>query len=397
VVTRTCPCCDASQFEGLLDFGRVPVSGFFRADPTEPLISVPLALELCGSCGMVRQRRSAAERDYSDLTRPTARQFPAYWDELISTLKWLGVGTDELILEIGCNDGSLLERLRAAGFRRLLGVEPSHRLAESGCRRGLIVVNDYFGPEIVASLVAVHGPARAVICRHTLEHVPDPLGFLRALRDCLDARCGAALIEVPDSAVIPEQMNLYEFWDEHLYYFGAENLVRLVERAGMNVLRLERQPHLDTRNLLAWCGAADKQQLARRPSVYPDAVTLWQELPAKWLAYRRQLAGAVRAAPRPLYLIGASHPQCNFANYFGIGLLVDHFIDDDPVKIGRFPSIAEGRASIISTADFEATARSGTVLKTGFGYPQWTARVCEGATRHGMQVLDPRDSVAACA
>jgi len=396
-MTPLCPCCAATLFERLLDFGRVPVSGFFSADPTEPLILVPLAFELCGSCGMVRQRGGVAQREYGDMSRPTARQFPAYGDEVITNLKSLGVGPDDLVLEIGSNDGSLLERLRAAGFRRLLGVEPSHRLAESGCRRGLIVVNDYFGPEIVASLVAAHGPARAVICRHTLEHVPDPLGFLRALRDCLDTRCGAALIEVPDSAVIPEQMNLYEFWDEHLYYFGAENLARLVERAGMNVLRLERQPHLDTRNLLAWCGAADKQQLARRPSVRPDAINLWQELPAKWLAYRRRLAGIVRAAPRPLYLIGASHPQYNLVNYVGIGALVDHFIDDDPAKIGRFPPIAEGRASIMSTAGFEATARSGTVLKTGFGYPQWTARVCEGATRHGMQVLDPRDSVAACA
>jgi Methyltransferase domain len=396
-MTPLCPCCAATQFERLLDFGRVPASGFFRADPTEPFVSVPLAFELCRSCGIVRQHRGVAQREYDDITRPTARQFPVYGDELIANLKSLGVGPDDLVLEIGSNDGSLLERLRAAGFRRLLGVEPSHRLAESGCRRGLIVVNDYFGPEIVASLVAAHGPARAVICRHTLEHVPDPLGFLRALRDCLDARCGAALIEVPDSAVIPEQMNLYEFWDEHLYYFGAGNLARLLERAGINMLRLERQPHLDTRNLLAWCGAADKQQLARRPSVRPDAITLWQELPAKWLAYRRRLAGVVRAAPRPLYLIGASHPQYNLVNYVGIGALVDHFIDDDPAKVGRFPPVAEGRASIMSTAGFEATARSGTVLKTGFGYPQWTARVCEGATRHGMQVLDPRDSIAACA
>jgi 2-polyprenyl-3-methyl-5-hydroxy-6-metoxy-1,4-benzoquinol methylase len=384
-------------FEPFLDFGTVPVSGFLRTDLAERFESSPLSLELCASCGIVRQQWDAARRDYSDMTRPTDCQFPAYGDEVIRALKSLGVDAHELVLEIGANDGSFLDRLRAAGFRRLVGVEPSRELAKRARRRGLNVVNEYFGQAMAGSLTETHGAAQAIICRHTLEHVPDPLGFVTALRECLDPKSGIALVEVPDSAVIPEQMNIYEFWDEHRYYFMAENLMLLLSRVGMNVLRLERQPHLDTRNLLAWCGAADEQQLIPRPSLDPDAVMLWQALPARWLAYRRRFGETVRAAPRPLYLIGASHPQCNFANYVGIGALVDYFIDDDPAKVGRFPAIAGGHAPVISTSKFKVIARCGTVLKTGFGYPQWTARVCEEATQRGMEVLDPRDSVAACA
>jgi hypothetical protein len=176
----------------------------------------------------------------------------------------------------------------------------------------------------------------------------------------------------------------------------AENLMLLLSRVGMIVRRLERQPHLDTRNLLAWCGPGETGRLSHQGSVPPDAVSLWQALPAKWSECRRRFAAAVQLAPRPLYLIGASHPQCNFANYCGIGALLDYFIDDDPAKVGRFPPVAGSHGAIISTAEFEATARSGTVVKTGFGYPRWTARICEGAQRHGMETLDPRESFAIC-
>jgi SAM-dependent methyltransferase len=314
--------------------------------------------------------------------------------ELIAKLKSLGVTPEDLVLDIGSNDGAFMEALRSADFRHLVGVEPSRLLCERGRARGFTVANDYFGPDIVAQLVAKHGCARAVVCRHTLEHVPDPFAFVAALRDCLNPAGGVALLEVPDGAAIPELLNVYEFWDEHLYCFGAENLSQLIERAGMQVLEAQVRPHLDTRNLLMWCLWGASAGAAAHTNTPRDCVALWRALAPAWQAYRHHVADLTGRAPRPMYLIGGSHSQYNFVNYAGIGAFVDHFIDDDPAKAGSFPPVSGGRPSIISTAQFEATARGGTVLKTGFGYPSWTARICEHARRHAMRVLDPREIVA---
>jgi SAM-dependent methyltransferase len=386
--SKSCPCCGGTNFERLFDFGRVPVSGHFRADPSAPVATAELGFELCADCGLVRQAENAAPRDYSTIDRATAGQFPSYGAKLISTLQSHGIAPDDLVLDIGSNDGSFLEALRNAGFRRLAGVEPSHQLAERGRARGFPVENDYFGPALLPRLLAGHGRARALVCRHTIEHVPDPLAFVSALRGCLDADGGIALIEVPDGSAIPELLNVYEFWDEHLYCFCAENLVKLVERAGLRVLDVQVQPHLDTRNLLLWCTTAPGKSVA---SSQRDCVALWRGLERAWSAGRAKIEAAVRAAPRPLYFIGGSHSQYNFANYAGIGALVDKMIDDDATKAGRYPPVAGGQPSIISTAQFEAAARSGTVLKTGFGYPKWTARIEAHAAQHGMRVLDPHD------
>jgi SAM-dependent methyltransferase len=386
--TKGCPCCGGMKFERLLDFGPVPVSGHFRAVPAEPLAMAPLGFELCAECGLVRQSENAAPRDYSTTDRATTGQFPSYGDGLISALRSQGVGQDDLVLDIGSNDGSFLEALRGAGFRRLVGVEPSRELAERGRLRGFPVENDYFGPALAPRILAKYGRARALVCRHTIEHVPDPLAFVSALHSCLHAGAGIALIEVPDGSAIPELLNVYEFWDEHLYCFCVENLVKLVERAGLRVLDAQVQPHLATRNLLLWCTTAPGKGAA---GAQRDCVALWRGLERAWTASRTKLEAAVRSAPRPVYLIGGSHSQYNFANYAGIGTLVDNLIDDDATKVGRYPPVAGGQPSIISTAQFEAAARSGTVLKTGFGYPKWTARIEAHAAQHGMRMLDPHD------
>ncbi|HZE96153.1 MAG TPA: methyltransferase domain-containing protein [Planctomycetota bacterium] len=385
-MTRACPACGSSRFESLIDLGRVPRSGLFRADPALPLPAAPLAFELCRTCGLVRMQGDPALRDYAETDRATARQIPAYESELVEKLSSFGVGPDDLVLEIGSNDGSFLEVLRRAGFRRLLGVEPSRSMATAGRERGFEVINDYFGPALVEPLLAGRGPARAAVCRHTLEHVPDPLAFVDALRRCLHPRGSIALVEVPDGSVIPERLHIDELWDEHLYCFSPTNLAGLIERAGLLPHSVETRPHLDTRNLLSWCGPTETRKAARRDG----SAGPWRTLGAAWAKVRENLIDAVRSGPRPLYLLGASHRQSNFANYAGLGPLVEHFIDDDAAKVGLFPPVAGSAASVLSTAQFEAKARAGTVLLTAFGYPEWTDRICGHAARQGLRTIDPR-------
>ena len=94
-----------------------------------------------------------------------------------------------------------------------------------------------------------------------------------------------------------------------------------------------------------------------------------------------------------MYAIGASHSQTNLINYAGVGKRVDFFIDDDPTKVGLFPPVAETRVAIVSTAQFEASAVGGTLVKTGFGYEKWTQKLCAHALACGMTVVDPKDFI----
>ena len=379
--------------QSLLDFERVPLTGIFRKSNDLAFPRIDLCLELCIHCGLVHQRAGCGPREYIEVSRSTSLQFPAYVHALIGKLKESNVGTDDLVLEVGANDGLFMSALRDAGFNNLVGVEPSQDLAEIARAKGHTVVCDYFGPELVPGLLAKHGQARAVICRHTLEHVPKPAAFVDALVMCLDGDQALALIEVPDGLAIPDLLNVYEFWDEHLFYFSQNNLVRLLERAGFEVLDTNLQPHLETRNLLAWCKKAKTTTV--QPIGPEDAacVVLWQSLPARWDVFKAGFAQALSETPGPVYAIGASHSQTNLVNYAGAGRMVDFFIDDDAAKVGFFPPVTDARNPILSSSKFEASAKAGTLIKTGFGYEKWTQKLCSLAQARGMTILDPKDVI----
>jgi hypothetical protein len=388
-----CDCCSASDLYPYLYFNDLPISGNFRISATSKKERVCLTLQLCHSCGVVRQKSGSGFREYVAVTRSTALQFPAYVHALIRKLKASGVGPDDLVLEVGANDGLFMSVLRDAGFNNLVGVEPSQELASAARGRGHTIVCDYFGPELLPSILATYGAARAVICRHTLEHVPQPHAFMAALAQCLDGDQALALVEVPDGSAIPDLHNVYEFWDEHLFYFSQNNLMRLLQCTGLEVAETVIQPHLETRNLLAWCKKA--KTAAVQPLGPEDAacVALWQSLPARWEAFKSGFSQALSKTPGPVYAIGASHSQTNLVNYAGVGKQVDFFIDDDTAKVGLFPPVAETRNAILSSAQFEASAKGGTLIKTGFGYEKWTQKLCDLALARGMSVLDPKDFI----
>jgi methylation protein EvaC len=249
------------------------------------------------------------------------------------------------------------------------------------------VETGYFCPEAVSGLIGRYGKPRMVICRHTLEHVPFPGKFVAGIRDLIAPACGSALIEVPDSTAITEQLNFVELWDEHLYYFTVHTLRLLLKRSGLAVLNHKSLPHLDTRNVLvcSTTGPAPADKVLSNSAGRED----WPAFARRFARLAERLRAKIASAPRPIHLVGASHPQCNFVNYLDVGPLVDFMIDDDEAKGGSFPPLRASRASIITTRKFVDGAGGGSVVLTGFGYPGWMRRIAEFAASKQMRIIDP--------
>lgn len=391
VLSSACPCCGQDDFFEVASFPDTPVSGIFRESPDESLPTHSLAFDACGACGLLRNRDFASPPAYEEKPRATDRQFPTYHDALLSMIG-ASVATTDLIVEIGSNDGTFLDLLKRNGFANTYGVEPSPALAEASRAKGFLTETGYFGREVVAGLLDRHGPVKMAICRHTLEHVPDPVAFVSALREVLIPGGGCALVEVPESTVISERMNFVELWDEHLFYFTAHTLRRLFERNGLVVRAEAIYPHLDTRNLVMLVSPAGTAFDNGAGSVTLNEAGMWRDFARRFEATKKELHARLSAAPRPLYLIGASHPQCNFVNYLGIESLVDAMIDDDTIKNDKLPAIRSNRVRVLTSAAFMAKTDRGTLVLTGFGYPGWTARLIEFATRRGLHVIDPSTS-----
>ncbi|WP_407155605.1 class I SAM-dependent methyltransferase [Bradyrhizobium sp. STM 3557] len=384
-----CGACAGASFGSFFCAHEASISGVYPAEPVVPPQPTTIELEYCKSCGLIRQVPDRTIRlNYDRIVRGTAKQLPGYAEAIFAALPRLGVKCTDLILEVGANEGTFLRQLRDRGYHNLFGVEPSKGLADYSRQSGLDILDTYFDRKLAAEIRATRGPVRAVICRHTLEHVPDIFEFTRAIADVL-ADDGVSLIEVPDADWVVTNLFAHEIWDEHITYFRARSLRRLLENCGLRPVELRRMRFRDTRNLLCWSALAANPaaQAANLPDDEAglDAVAEFQ---SRWDDFSHRLRNQLLVSPKPIVGIGASHIQLNFFNFAGIGDLVDGLIDDDETKSGRFAPLARP-VPIRSTDQTLATMRQGTLLRTAFPYPSWEDRL-EGALHgYGVASINP--------
>jgi FkbM family methyltransferase len=133
------------------------------------------------------------------------------------------------VLDIGCADGLLIERLQARGLR-CQGIDPSVEAATLAREDGLDVVQGYFPhPEI-------QGPFDVVSVSHVLEHVPNPSKFLQDLQTVAP---GGRVVFTQASylGIIPRTFKHWYAWclEGHFWHFTAKSLRWLLTDSGFEV------------------------------------------------------------------------------------------------------------------------------------------------------------------
>lgn len=383
---RPCPACGGSDFSLLADFGKVPRSGTFLESKEDSFPTLHLSFDYCTACALLRQnwRGESIPHDYREVPRATSRQLPSYTAQIADSLKERGIGPNDLIVEAGANDGAFLELLSEKGFVNLIGIEPSKACAESCRKKGYIVEESYLDDELSKSIRKKHGPARAVICRHTLEHVPNPSVFLEVMRQLL-ADEGILFVEVPSSHTIIHDLYGYELWDEHLHIFSPKNLAQAVSRAGFEILGFESWPLRGTENILLWAIVKPPSKL---PSCqYRSDLDACAGFMAHWSRFSRNLDGCLAGIEGGISAIGASHPQSNFFLFTKLGNRINQLIDDDPVKIGRFVPIPKTVPVISSKQHLLMPPRA--IVMSAFGYEQWMNSIIEAFIFKDVRIIHP--------
>jgi SAM-dependent methyltransferase len=273
-----CYLCDGQIIE--------PVPGKVRDRPEIPILR-------CVSCGLVflgsfsHVHESFYDTDYTDENH-AAYDWRAFLNECrqdderrFRQLRPLIANRN--FLDVGCGAGGVL-LLAREHCRQVTGVEPQSRW------RGLLTEA---GVSTVASLGEVADASQDVISLfHVLEHIPDPLPFLRELLT-KSAPGGRLLIEVPnaDDALLSLYRNKafseFTYWSPHLFLYNPGTLARLLEKAGIarerfSISQFQRYP---LSNHLMWLAEGR-----------PGGHAAWSFLDAPLLneAYAAQLANLGR-------------------------------------------------------------------------------------------------------
>lgn len=136
------------------------------------------------------------------------------------------------LLEVGCGGGYMLNKFRGMGLE-VMGVDPSPVAVNKGKEFGYQVIKDFYPSKQTFDKVDI------IFHYDVLEHIEDPVAFLSSHKGDLTDN-GMIVFAVPDDTECLDIGDVSMVIHEHINYFDKDSLKNNVEKAGFEVLDIQR-------------------------------------------------------------------------------------------------------------------------------------------------------------
>ena len=347
-----CRLCDSDRLLGVLDLGATPpcekTLTIDELDLPEP--TFPLHLRLCEDCLLLQLPAVIPPEEsftkytcFSSYSDSRVQQAKDFVDQAIGQLR---VGTDSFVVEVGSNDGYLLQHVTGAGLP-CLGIEPSANVDAVARDRGVPTVSAFLDERLARELRVEHGPADLVIANNVYAHIPDLLDFTQALR-ALVSDDGWVTIEVHHALNLVVQGQFDTIYHEHFQYYTLHSATRALATAGLAVVDVEPIP-TQGGSIRIWARPAriaapagervigllrmEKAAGLHRVDGYLQLRRRTESLRHNLLRFLLQCRGDGKRVVG----YGAQGEGNTLLNYCGIRSdLLEYIVDRDPYKHGRF-------------------------------------------------------------
>jgi 2-polyprenyl-3-methyl-5-hydroxy-6-metoxy-1,4-benzoquinol methylase len=245
-IERPCLVCGSYKVDEFLNLGDTALANqFLRKDEIGSFESkYPLRVGFCQSCCHVQLLDSVPPlemfENYLYISSASDTLKNHLWDLSDELVRRYRLGSDALVIDIGCNDGTLLQ-----GFARhgvcTLGVDPARNLAEFTSGSGIERYTDLFTAATAQDIVAKWGHASLVTATNTFPHIQDLTDFIRGMQTVLQPG-GVFVIEMHYLLDLIEQVAFDTIYHEHVSYWALGPMKRLFESNGMSIVDAERVP-----------------------------------------------------------------------------------------------------------------------------------------------------------
>jgi len=238
-----CLFCGTPLRHTLVDLGMSPLcESYLAADQLnqmEPFY--PLHVWVCEQCFLVQvQEYVRPEHIFSDYA-----YFSSYSDSWLRhaktytelMVKRLGLDARSRVIEVGSNDGYLLQYFVAQGIP-VLGIEPAANVARVALDRGVPTMTTMFRTEVARELAAAGTRADLLCGANVLAQVSDLNDFVAALKILLKPR-GVVTIEFPHLMRLMEENQFDTIYHEHFSYFSLLTAERILAAHGLTLFDVE--------------------------------------------------------------------------------------------------------------------------------------------------------------
>ncbi len=221
----------------IISFGEMPMANEFVSNKNKKLFTYNLKLGF--------NKRFKLAQIY-DFPKP-AKMFNKNYAFITSTSKFMRIHFKKLsyelkkrrevsILEIGCNDGILLENFKNS---KHLGIEPSRNVCNLAKKRGLKVENIFFNNKNAEKIKKKYGLFNTVFGSNVICHIPDQQELYKSVNKLLTSD-GEFIFEEPYLLEMIKKTSYDQLYDEHIYIFSLTSVNLISKKFGLKLYDAEK-------------------------------------------------------------------------------------------------------------------------------------------------------------
>jgi len=345
-----CRICAGENTEKFLSLGMQPhCNNFLKKEQLSQEKLYPLDVFYCHDCSLVQIEYTVgkevmfSEYPYvSGTTRTLPEHFRKSAEKIVRRFRLTG---NDLVVDIGSNDGTWLKCYRPFGIRTL-GVEPAGNIARIALDNGVETVNDFFNNDVAEKILEQKGPASVVTAAGVFFHLEQlhsvVEGISRLLKDD-----GVLVIQAIYLSEMLDKTSFDNIYHEHLCYYTLKPLQALFAMYEMEIFDA---------GVIDIHGGSLELYVAKK-GAYPvnasvgaleqkerdkalDDIRTYRAFAERVRRIRQQLPEIledVRSRGKTVYAYGAPAKGTTLLNYCGIGTdLVDCAVEKNPMKCGLY-------------------------------------------------------------
>jgi len=247
---KNCRICNGNLIQ-FISFGKMPVANAYVSkknlnDNNFKEYFYDMEVGFCENCKMVQLINLVPYDKYivPDETGKTHYAFfsstssvmEQHFKEIANEIEQRFLNDNSKILEIGCNDGIFLQNFESD---RILGIEPSHNVAEFAVSKGIPVVTEFFSEELARKISEKFGKFKAIFSANVTLNIIEIHELVEGIKNLLEDN-GVFITEDPYLIDILEKNSYDQIYDEHIWYFSLTSLSNLFAMHNMEIFDAER-------------------------------------------------------------------------------------------------------------------------------------------------------------
>ncbi len=351
LLDMACRNCGSRAVKLFLDLGDQPHCNRLvppgLADKREP--HYPLRVGFCTECTLVQIDYTIPKEDMfveypyvSGTTKTLTVHFRETAERLIATY---GLKADDLVVDIGSNDGTWLKQYQPHGLR-VLGIDPAANVVELALANGVPTWARFFNEAAADDILAKEGPASLVTAAGVFFHLEELHSVVRGVKKLID-HGGVFVVQAIYLGGMIENTAFDQVYHEHLVYYTLRSIESLFERHGLEIFDARLVPihggsievHVSKKGARAVSGNVLRLRAEEAGKGLGEFATYQQFAGRVWRLGEelRALLERYKADGKTVYAFGAPAKGATLLNSFKIGpSLVQQATERNPMKVNHF-------------------------------------------------------------